>query len=236
MLYEHFSTHPDLKDLDQTLILQDFLIHQGINLDAAVVFEFKARQNGFIVLNVSRILTSMPNPPDTLEYHKDLSALLEKNEVELWKWFSGDIFTSEAYEAQRLYLLKNSYRLDDEAHAELYSQSRTVAERLGLDLPVTLYQAMNSDLRNAGLIFQPDAVHILFSGDLFTSLSETELTFILGHEMAHHLHNTRQNSRFGTADRLLDWICGEPGSAAAHVHSFRLSRLYQEIFLSLIHI
>jgi len=172
----------------------------------------------------------MPNPPPTLQYHKNLSALLEKNEVELWKWFSGDSFTSEAYEAQRLYLLKNSYRLEDEAHAELYAQARAVANRLGLDLPVTLYQAMNTDLRNAGLIFQPDAVHILFSGDLFTTLSETELTFILGHEMAHHIHNTRQNFRFGTTDRLLDWICGEPGSAAAHAHSFRLSRLYQEIF------
>jgi len=154
----------------------------------------------------------MPTPPATLQYHKNLSELLEQNEVELWKWFSGDSFTSEAYEAQRLYLLKNSYRLEDEAHAELYAQAQHVADRLGLELPVTLYQAMNSDLRNAGLIFQPDTIHILFSGDLFTTLSETELTFILGHEMAHHIHNTRQDSRFGTTDRLLDWICGEPGS------------------------
>lgn len=172
----------------------------------------------------------MLNPPATLQYHDDLSALLEKNEIELWNWFSGDSFTTEAYEAQRLYLLKNSYRLDDEAHADLYAQAQSVAARLQIELPLTLYQAMNSDLRNAGLIFQPDAIHILFSGDLFKTLSETELTFILGHEMAHHLHNTRQNSRFGTTDRLLDWICGEPGSAAAHANSFRLSRLYQEIF------
>ncbi|WP_427452275.1 M48 family metalloprotease [Litorimonas sp. WD9-15] len=169
-------------------------------------------------------------PPSSLPYHQKLSTLLEENEVELWNWFSGDTFTSEAYEAQRLYLLKNSYRLEDESHAKLYKQARQVAARLGIELPVTLYQAMNSDLRNAGLIFQPDEVHILFSGDLFSTLSETELDFILGHEMAHHLHNTRQNSRYGTADRLLDWICGEPGSVAAHSHSFRLSRLYQEIF------
>lgn len=89
---------------------------------------------------------------------------------------------------------------------------------------------MKSDLRNAGLIFQPDAIHILFAGDLFAILSKKELDFILGHEMAHYLYNTGQNSRFGTADRLLNWICGKPGAAASHGHSFRLSRLYQEIF------
>jgi len=172
----------------------------------------------------------MPPPPFTLDYHVKLSSLLEKNEPELWNWFAGDSFTTEAYEAQRLYLLKNSYRLEDEAHAELYDQAQKVANHLQIELPLTLYQAMNSDLRNAGLIFQPDGIHILFSGDLFTTLSEQELTFILGHEMAHHLHQTRENSKFGTTDRLLDWICGEPGSAAAHSHSFRLSRLYQEIF------
>ncbi len=175
-------------------------------------------------------MTLKTDPPASLQYHQDLATLLEKNEAELWTWFSGDKFTSEAYEAQRLYLLKNSYRLEDEAHANLYAQARRVADRLQINLPITLYQAMNTDLRNAGLIFQPDEVHILFSGDLFSTLSESELDFILGHEMAHHLHNTRQSSRYGTADRLLDWVCGEPGSAAAHSNSFRLSRLYQEIF------
>lgn len=172
----------------------------------------------------------MTNPPASLQYHRKLSDLLEQNEKELWDWFSSDKFTSDAYEAQRLYLLKNSYRLETETHAKLYFQAESVATRLGLDIPVTLYQSMKSDARNAGLIFQPDAIHILFSGDLFKTLTDKELEFILGHEMAHHLHNTRQKNRFGTADRLLDWICGEPGAAAAHGHSFRLSRLYQEIF------
>jgi hypothetical protein len=172
----------------------------------------------------------MKKPPASLQYHRDLANLLEQNEKDLWDWFSSDKFTSEAYEIQRLYLLKNSYRLETEAHAELYSQAQAVATQLGLDIPITLYQSMKSDTRNAGLIFQPDVIQILFSGDLFGKLSNKELEFILGHEMAHHLHNTRQSARFGTADRLLDWICGEPGASASHGHSFRLSRLYQEIF------
>lgn len=48
----------------------------------------------------------MTNPPAFLQYHLSFSDLLEENGKELWDWFSSDKFTAEAYEAQRLYLLK----------------------------------------------------------------------------------------------------------------------------------
>lgn len=57
--------------------------------------------------------------PKTLPFHNKLADFLQKEERELWDWFSSDSFTQGAFDEQRLYLLKNTYRLEREKHAEL---------------------------------------------------------------------------------------------------------------------
>ncbi len=168
--------------------------------------------------------------PETLPFHKKLADFFQREEKDLWNWFSGDEFTKAAFDEQRLYLLKNTYRLEREKHANLFILAESVAQDLGIQVPVTLFQMMDGQQRNAGLIFQPDQVQITFSGDMLSALSEPEMRFTLGHEMAHFVHQTSDNGRYQTADRLLDWICGEAGAAASYGQSFRLARLYQEIY------
>lgn len=170
------------------------------------------------------------NIPKALPFHKKLADFLQNEERELWEWFSGDAFTQGAFDEQRLYLLKNTYRLEREKHAALYEQAESVAHALHLSAPVTLYQMMDGQQRNAGLVFQPGQIHITFSGDMLTAFTGAEMQFALGHEMAHYIHQTSDKGRFQTADRLLDWICGENGASASYGHSFRLTRLYQEIY------
>lgn len=168
--------------------------------------------------------------PATLPFHQKLADFLEREETDLWDWFSGDAFTKTAFDEQRLYLLKNTYRLEREKHADLFTLAESVAQNLDIQMPITLFQMMDGQHRNAGLIFQPDQIQITFSGDMLSALSEPEMRFTLGHEMAHFVHQTRDNGRYQTADRLLDWICGEAGATASYGQSFRLARLYQEIY------
>jgi len=167
--------------------------------------------------------------PDFLPYHKQLADLLESHEEGLWRWFASDKLTEQAFDEQRLYLLKNAVRLDAETYPDLYAQAQDVAKRLEITAPVTLYQGQG-DNRNAALIFTPGEVNILFQGDLITFLSAAEMTTVLAHEMAHFLHQTREDGRYFNTDRLLEWICGEPNAHQAHGVSAWLSRLYQEVF------
>lgn len=167
--------------------------------------------------------------PDFLPYHKQLADLLEQHEEGLWSWFASDNMAEQAFDDHRLFLLKNSVRLDADTYGDLYGQAQHVADMLGITAPLTLFQGQG-DSRNAALIFIPGEVNVIFQGDLMEFLSPDEMTSVLAHEMAHFLHQTRDEGRYFNTDRLLDWICGEPRAHQAHGTSMWLSRLYQEIF------
>lgn len=180
---------------------------------------------------MTEVPTALPaaQVPEILPYHKRLADLLERNEDGLWKWFASDDMAEQAFDDHRLHLLKNTVRLDLDTYGELYAQAQHIADKLGIKAPVTLFQGQG-DSRNAALVFIPNEVNVIFQGDLMEFLSPDELTSILAHEMAHYLHQTRENGRYFITDRLLDWICGEPGVHHAHANSIWLSRLYQEIY------
>jgi len=167
--------------------------------------------------------------PDFLDYHNSLANLLQENEPDIWSWFSSDVLTQQAFDENRLTLLKNAIRLDPETHEALFKTATEVAKQLDIDVPISLYQGTNS-YRNASLIYTPSEINIMFEGETLEILSEVELRCLFGHEMAHYLHKTREEGRYFTADRMLMWICGEGGAHQAHVQSLWLSQLYQEIF------
>ena len=171
----------------------------------------------------------MPTIPNFLKYHNQLADLLQKNEPDIWSWFSSDVLTQQAFDENRLTLLKNAIRLDSETHQTLFESASDVAKLLEIEVPINLYQGTNSQ-RNAALIYTPSEINIMFEGETLEILSHTELRCLLGHEMAHFLHKTREDGRYFIADRMLNWICGEPGAHHAHVQSLWLSQLYQEIF------
>lgn len=167
--------------------------------------------------------------PVFLDYHQTLANLLREHEADIWQWFASDKLVEKAFDENRLTLLKNAVRLDKEGHGELHSAAQAVADMLEINVPITLYQGGDSR-RNAALIYIPDEVNIVFEGDFLDILSPPELRYLLGHEMAHFLHKTREDGRYFTADRILSWICGEHGCHQAHQRSLWLSQLYQEIY------
>ncbi|MGL4235982.1 hypothetical protein [Tabrizicola sp.] len=167
--------------------------------------------------------------PEFLPYHRQLADLLSRHEDGIWAWFASDKLTAQAFDEQRLYLLKSSIRLDEDTHPAIYAVAREVAARLGIDAPVVLHQGMGGN-RNAALVYLPDELNIRFDGDILALLDPLETRCLLAHEMAHFLHQTREGQRHFLTDRMLRWICGEPGAHLAHARSLWLSRLYQEIF------
>ncbi|MEO0976750.1 MAG: M48 family metalloprotease [Pseudomonadota bacterium] len=168
---------------------------------------------------------SVPSIP----YHRDLADCLKKHEDGLWDWFSSDELTENADKDARLYLLKNAVRLNEEDHEELHALAREIAGKLGIDAPITLYQASNHGQRNAMLITMTSEVAVYFGGDILSFLSPDEHRALLAHEMAHFLFKTVEDGDFKISDNLLTWIC-QNGGEPSFQRSLWLSQLYQEIY------
>lgn len=171
----------------------------------------------------------MSEIPPFLNYHNALADFLQHEEADIWAWFASDKLTEQAFDENRLMLLKNAVRLDAGSHDRLFVIAGEVKETLEIDVPLNLFQGTGSH-RNAALIYTPNEINIMFEGETIEILSDAELRSLLGHEMAHYLHKTREDGRYFTADRMLGWICGENGSHPAHLQSLWLSQIYQEIF------
>ena len=81
------------------------------------------------------------NNLEPLAYHVELRDYLKAEERELWNWFASARSKADYAEQLRVELLKSTYRLDAEGHPDLYQILNHAKELLGLDIPVTLYQA-----------------------------------------------------------------------------------------------
>lgn len=166
-----------------------------------------------------------------IPYHREIATLLEREEGVLWEWFGSDAFSPGRIESLRLELLKTTYRLKREDAESLYAGAALAAGRLGLDLPVVLYQAQGRQIGpNASLVFMPDEVSIVLHGAVLDLLDADEALALFGHEIAHHLLYTIENGRYLTAARCLDWCVGEPDCDGAYRESRRLYQLATELF------
>lgn len=166
-----------------------------------------------------------------LPYLQAVVQWLRTAEPEVWHWASSAQARDEHAEAIRSDLLKGSYRLDADAHPALHAHCAAAAQRLGLAVPVTLYQGPDAGgTMNAGLYFLPAEAHIVFTGPLLERLKGPELEAVLGHELSHHLLWSRDGGDFHTADRILSGTAADPRAAASHLQTARLYRLYTEVF------
>ncbi|HWX20732.1 MAG TPA: M48 family metalloprotease [Candidatus Binatia bacterium] len=167
---------------------------------------------------------------EPLRYHLELRDYLKSEERELWNWFSSAQAKADYTENLRLELLKSTYRLDAEGHPELHQSLNEAKARLGLDVPVTLYQAQNTSQLNAALYYIPGQGHVVFSGPAFTLLKGEELKSVLGHELAHYLLWERDAGEFHIAERLIHAVANDPRASASHEQTARRYQLYTEIF------
>jgi hypothetical protein len=167
---------------------------------------------------------------EPLAYHVELRDYLKTEERELWNWFASARSKADYAEKLRVELLKSTYRLDSEGHPDLYQGLDAAKQCLGLNIPVTLYQAQNTAELNAVLWYLPGQAHIVFSGPVSTLLKPDELKSVIGHELAHyHLWDT-DAGEFHITDRLIHAVANDPRSAASHAQTARRYQLYTEIF------
>lgn len=168
-------------------------------------------------------------PLQPLSYHRALAALLRDRYSEIWDWFASDELAESDLEDVRLALLKSTYRLEREAHPELYELTGQTLEKLGLEAPTTLYQSQDEAEANAFVAYVPGEVHVVFCGPILRLLDPGETAALLGHELTHFLLWDYWNREYLTAHRIVAALANDPQSDSSHDETVRLERLFTEI-------
>ncbi|MBW8811541.1 MAG: M48 family metalloprotease, partial [Lysobacter sp.] len=166
---------------------------------------------------------------EPLPYHRAVVRHLREKEPEVWAWASSVRVQQEHAELLRKELLRNTYRLTGQSHPQVQQAAELAAQRLGLSLPVTLYQGADGPM-NATLIFLPGEAHVMFTGPMLERFSQAELLAVLGHELSHYVLWTVEEGTFHAADRILVQAAADPGAQGCQRETARLYSLYTEIF------
>lgn len=170
--------------------------------------------------------------PDHLlpSYLLEITNYLENNEAKLWEWFASTKIKAEHGDGVRLELLKSTYRIDPQSETSLYAAAQGVADKLGIDHPVTLYQAQQIQDLNASLAYIPGEPHIIFYGPLLKTLQMDEVAAVIGHELHHYQLWEMNEQRYFTAHQLLEALANDHQGDASYLESARLFSLYTEIY------
>lgn len=165
-----------------------------------------------------------------LQYHREVLAYLKSEERDLWTWFSSEKVRAEYAESVRLDLLKSTYRLEREAHPDLYRLADRANEALGLGLPLTLYQAQGGSGMNAALAYIPGEAHLMLVGPVATTLTPDEIVAVVAHELTHYLFWKEWGGEYHVADQVLLAIANHSRAEPSHRQTARRFRLYTELF------
>jgi len=163
------------------------------------------------------------------EYQASVASYLHDNEREVWDWAVERTSRADQLDSLRAALLRDTYRLDPQSHADVHAVLNTAMERLGIQVPATLYQSPG-DQMNASLYFVPGEVHIIVQGPLLERMSQDELLAILGHELAHYVLWSRDGGRFLIAERILANALAAPGTSPSLRETYRRYSLYTELY------
>jgi hypothetical protein len=164
-----------------------------------------------------------------LKYHDQVAQWLQQDERGVWDWFSNRKLQDEQDGETRDLLLKETYRLSRETHGSAYECCETAMGKLGVEAPVTLYQAGDGAM-NAALFFIPGEIHIVLYGPVLEKLSQIELTALFGHEVSHYLLWTFEGRRYRIAQQIIDDSVAQSSGDYALYETARLYMLATEVF------
>lgn len=163
-------------------------------------------------------------------YHSQVRDLIQREEEGLWKWFESDKYEQEYGNSVRLELLKTTYRMEPQSHPIPYRAGARALEALELDVPLIFYQAQEVGQTNAGICFLPGEAHIIMSGPLQSTLSEDELTALVGHELAHYRLWTEEEGAFRISSQIVEAMASHAGAQPSHVNTAIRLRRYTEVY------
>lgn len=163
-----------------------------------------------------------------LAYHFDMLAHLQKEERHAWEWSASGVLTEEV-STIRDSMLRDTYRLEQAGHPDVFTACEIAMERLGIEAPVTLYQANDGNM-NASLVYVPGEIHLVFFGPILEKLDHPELLALMGHELAHYLLWSMQDNEHYRTSRVFDHALSYPDARPSHRETARLLSLYTELF------
>lgn len=164
-----------------------------------------------------------------LNYHKATTNYFQQ-QTKTWDFFSSFKQKEEQLKDFKTDLLKNTYKFDEAVDTALYQKVNIAKRKLELSLPVTLYQAQNTDEMNASIVYLNNEAHIVFSGRLMQLMNDDEMQAVIAHELSHVQLYTQLNGSVEVTDRIITAIANHQGSTPAHYETARLFKLYTEIF------
>jgi hypothetical protein len=171
-----------------------------------------------------------PAQLEPLPYLRSVLGYLKAEDPAVWEWFAERRANAEQAAAVRLELLKATYRIDRHTQEDLYALADEVGGKLGLNVPITFYQAQHPQGLNAGLVWLPGEAHLTLSGPVTATLSQIELKALLGHELAHMLLNEAWDGEHLIASQMLDALANDAASPPSYAATARLYGLYSELF------
>ena len=162
-----------------------------------------------------------------LGYHRAVLAHVRRMDQRAW----ADLHDAEARDdGLSEVLLRNTYRLEADSHAELHAAGRRAAEALGLQVEIEFFQGQGVGQPNASLLHQGDRAVILFEGPLLERLDPDELAAVCGHELAHRVLWTLEDGAYLAADRLLDAAAGDARTPGQYLETHRRWVMACELF------
>ena len=94
--------------------------------------------------------------------------------------------------ATRRHLLATSVRLSPGMAAGIHKKADRCVERLGIDSPLELYAYASPQFNAACFKPEEGRVFIMFSSSLLEAFNDSELLFVMGHELGHHVYGHHQ--------------------------------------------
>ncbi len=165
-------------------------------------------------------------------FHSDLRNHFKKQD-KTWSWFSEEKVKIEQQETYKTDLLKNSYRIDPETEPKVYEILEVAKDKLGIIIPITVYQSQTIESNNAGVVFFEKEAHIILSGTILKLLSDDELLVLFAHELSHILLFNMENGEFEITNRIINTIANDNNSELFYYETARLYQLYTELFCDL---
>ena len=177
-------------------------------------------------------MTAAAAEPPALQPPAYLERLVEYFQTEdpaVWRWFAEHRARAEDLESTRLDLLKSAYRIEPVEQPPLFEAARQAARSLGVEVPISLYQAQSGEEMNASLAYIPGEVHLVLHGPVTKTLDAAELLALFGHELAHFSLLDGWEGRFGVCHDLLRALSVDEQADPASLASWRLFSLHCEI-------